>query len=208
MVNGTDQNYTNDLSPGGRVLATLEFNPFTDPTSDPSQGDNPAQGTAPVPEPTWVVTGVAIAERPEGSMAFRACGDYTTGTETFCDALGGYRMFIAAGARDPNITTQDTATGGKATGFFAGAFDLTADGEKIFRRAVDRAILKGHLPSLSVNNPSGNVTVSWNIAVTTWKLQKSTNLTTWTDVTSGVVNNSYAVPGPLSTSEFYRLAVK
>ncbi len=205
---GAGDTYTNDLSPGGRILATMEFNPMTDPAATPSSGDNPPQGTAPVPDPTWVVTGVAIAEWPVGSKVWRNCGDPTMGTATFCDTFGGYRMFMAVGTRDPQITTQDAATGGRGQGFFAGAWNVTVDGEKIFRRAVDRAILKGNLPSLSVAKPGGNVTVSWNTAVTTWKLQKSTDLTSWSDVPSGVVNNSYAVPSPLGSATFYRLAVK
>lgn len=210
VQNGTDNGWTNDLSPGGRILATMEFNPMIDPASDPLGGDNPPQGTAPVPDPTWVVTSYAIAEWPLGSKAFRNCGDPNSATADFCDTLGGYRMYLGVGTRDPNtgnLGGMPDGTGGRSVGFFAGGWNLTPDGEKIFLRAVDRAILQGNLPSLSVARNGSNVTVSWNPAVVTWKLQESTDLATWTDVTTGVVNNSYT-PSPLGGQEFFRLAVK
>ncbi len=209
VQSGVDQGYTNDLSPGGRILATMEFNPMTDPAATPTDGDNPPQGTAPVPDPNWVVTGYVIAEWPyPGSMAYRWCTN-SSGAYIFCDNLAGYRMYLAVGTRDPNTTnlTTDDGTGGRSVGFFAGGWNLTPDGEKIFLRAVDRAILKGNLPSLSVAHNGGSVTVSWNPGVVTWKLQKSSDLAAWTDVTSGVVNNSYT-PSPLGSAEYYRLAVK
>jgi hypothetical protein len=207
VIGGADQGYVNDLSPGRRVLATIDFNPMKDPASDPSAGDNPPQGTAPVPDPDWVVTGVAIAEWPEGSKAYRGCTDPDTGEFTWCDTFGGYRMFIAAGTRDPNTGKQDPDTGGKASGFNAGGWNLTRDGEKVFMRAIDRAILKGKVPGLAAARKGAGTTVKWNPAVRTWKLQQSSNLTSWSDVSTGA-DNSLDVPGAANTAVFYRLAVK
>jgi len=58
-----------------------------------------------------------------------------------------------------------------------------------------------------VSSTGANISVSWNPAVVTWKLQQSSDLNTWTDVTSGVVGNSYS-PSPLGAQAFYRLAVR
>jgi len=194
LISGVDQGWTNDLSPGGKILATMEYNPF-----DPGV-DIPA-GQAPAVDPTYVVTGVAIAEWPAGSLVWRNCGDGTTNVNPFCDTLAGYRLFIAAGTRDPFGTV-------KADGFFAGGYDLTADGTKIFLRAIDRAILSGSNPSLSISLTGATATVSWSSAIKTWKLQSSNNLSSWADVTSGVVNNSYTVPGGSPSAQFFRLTVK
>jgi len=191
VVDGLDQNYTNDLSPGGKVLATMEFNP-RNPGID-------INGPTDV-YPNWIVTGVAIAEWPAGSRVWRNCGDGTEETDPFCDTLAGYRMFFSAGTRDPNGTVR-------ADGYMAGGYNLTADGTKIFRRAVDRAILKGDNPALSAVPSGSSATISWNPAIKTWKLQSSSNLTTWTDVASGVVNNSYTVPAGGPGAQFFRLAV-
>jgi len=190
VIEGVDQGYTNDLSPGGRILATAEYNPF-----DPGL-DVPGPPTV---DPTYVVTGVAIAEWPAGSLVYRNCGDGTTNVNPFCDVLAGYRMFFAAGTRDPNGTVR-------AEGYQACGYNLTADGTKIFRRAVDRAILKGANPSLSVVRSGGTTTVAWNQAIRTWKLQSSINLSAWADVTSGVSNNSYTVPDGAPAAQFFRLA--
>jgi hypothetical protein len=193
IQDGVDLNYANDLSPGGRILATMDFNPF-----DPGLDIPP--GTAPTVYPNWVVTGIAIAEWPLGSKAWRHCADGTEDTDPFCDVLGGYRMFFAAGTRDPAGTV-------KADGFLACGYDLTADGERIFLRAVDRAILQGENPALLVSARGGDVVVSWNAAVRTWKLQSSPDLSAWSDVASGVANNTYAVPPGAPAAQFFRLVV-
>ncbi len=191
VVDGVDQNYTNDLSPGGKILATMEYNPRNPGIDQPGPTEVYTN---------WIVTGVAIAEWPAGSLVFRNCGDGTTNVNPFCDTLAGYRMFFSAGTRDPNGTVR-------ADGYMAGGYNLTADGTKIFRRAVDRAILKGSNPVLSVVPSGSSATISWNPAIKTWKLQSSSNLTVWADVTSGVVNNSYTVPVGAPGAQFFRLAV-
>jgi len=64
VISGADQGYTNDLSPGGKVLATMEFNPF-DPDIDIPAGQAPA--VDPTLEETLALEGLSPDRVGQGS---------------------------------------------------------------------------------------------------------------------------------------------
>jgi hypothetical protein len=131
-INGVDQGIVNPVEPGGRVLATIDFNPM-----DP--GVNIPAGQAPAVDPTYVAKGYAIVEWPLGTPVRT--------TQVQGETNASYRLLFACGTRDAS---------GSAAGSpnpQVGAMDLTADGQKLFLNAVNHAIKQG--PPRLISGPWG-----------------------------------------------------
>lgn len=131
-INGVDQAVVNPVEPGGRVLATLDFNPM-----DP--GVNIPAGQAPAVDPGYVARGYAIVEWPVGTTV------RTTQVEGETNA--SYRLLFACGTRDASGSVT------AAPNPQAGALDLSEDGRKLFLNAVQHAIAQG--PARLVSGPWG-----------------------------------------------------
>lgn len=120
-IDGVDQGIANEVEPGGRVLATIDFNPL-----DP--GVNIPAGQAPAVNPSYVATGYAVVEWPAGTVV------RTTQVPDGSETLAGYRLLFACGTRDASgsVTSSPNPQ--------AGALDLSADGQKMFLNAVQHAL--------------------------------------------------------------------
>ncbi|MEJ6642786.1 MAG: hypothetical protein QNL33_05980 [Akkermansiaceae bacterium] len=121
IVDDVDQMITNEVEPGGVVLATIEVNAL-----DP--GTNIPAGQAPVVFGNYKTTGYAIAEWPAGTVVRT--------TQVADEKLGGYRLFFGCGTRDASGSNNS------APNPEAGALDLSEDGQRMFLSAVSRAL--GH----------------------------------------------------------------
>ncbi len=121
LIDGVDQGISNDVEPGGVVLATIDFNPM-----DP--GVNIPAGQAPAPNGSYVATGYAIVEWPEGTVV--------RSTQAAGETIAGFRLLFACGTRDASGSVT------AAPNPQAGALDLSADGQAMFLKAVNYAAAK------------------------------------------------------------------
>ena len=144
-ISGTDQGIANAMEPGGTLLASIHFNPM-----DP--GVNIPAGQAPAADPIQVAEGYAVAEWPAGT---------TVRTTQAADTLAGYRLFFGCGTRDASGAANS------APNPQAGALDLSADGQQIFRNAVVHALGQPTLPNHWTNASSDS---SWNDVSENWNL--------------------------------------
>ena len=150
-IGGVDQGIANDVEAGGRILATIDFNPL-----DP--GVNIPAGQAPAANPSYIATGYAVVEWPAGSVV------RTTQVPDGSETLAGYRLLFACGTRDASgsVTASPNPQ--------AGALDLSADGQRMFLNAVNHALGK------STANAWANTSGDFSWAGANW-----TNPTTWAD---------------------------
>lgn len=150
-IGGVDQGIANDVDGGGRILATIEFNPL-----DP--GVNIPAGQAPAVNGSYVATGYAVVEWPAGAVV------RTTQVTDGSEMLAGYRLLFACGTRDASgaVTSSPNPQ--------AGALDLSADGQKMFLNAVTHALGK------SVANAWSNAAGDF-----TWGGANWTNPANWAD---------------------------
>ena len=148
-VGGVDQGISNDVEGGGRVLATIDFNPM-----DP--GVNIPAGQAPSVDGSHVATGYAVVEWPAGAVV------RTTQVTDGSEMLAGYRLLFACGTRDASgsVTASPNPQ--------AGALDLSADGQRMFLNAVNHAL------GQSVANPWSNASGDF-----TWDGPNWTRPATW-----------------------------
>ncbi len=121
IVDDVDQMISNEVEPGGVVLATIEVNPL-----DP--GTNIPAGQEPMVFGNYRSTGYAIVEWPAGTLVRT--------TQVADERLGGYRLFFGCGTRDASGSINS------APNPEAGAMDLSEDGQRMFLNAVSRAL--GH----------------------------------------------------------------
>ncbi len=112
---GVDQGVANAVEPGGRILATIDFNPL-----DP--GVNIPAGQAPAVSGAHRATGYAIVEWPAGTTVRT--------TQTTGETNASYRLLFACGTRDASGSVT------AAPNPQAGALDLSDDGKKMFLNAV------------------------------------------------------------------------
>jgi len=131
LIDGVDQGIANGVEPGGRVLATIDFNPM-------NPGVNIPAGELPAVDGAYQATGYAIAEWPAGTTVRT--------TQVVDETLAGYRLLFACGTRDASgsITAAPHPE--------VGALDLTEDGKKMFLNAVAHALKQG---------PSGILAGTW-----------------------------------------------
>lgn len=122
LIDGVDQGIANGVEPGGRVLATIDFNPM-------NPGVNIPAGELPAPDGSYQATGYAIAEWPAGTTVRT--------TQVADETLAGYRLLFACGTRDASGSVT------AAPHPEAGALDLTEDGKKMFLNAVNHALKQG-----------------------------------------------------------------
>ena len=103
-IDGVDQGIANEPEPGGRVLATIDFNPL-----DP--GVNIPAGQAPAVNPSYVATGYAVVEWPAGTVV------RTTQVPDGSETLAGYRLLFACGTRDASgsVTSSPNPQAGRST---------------------------------------------------------------------------------------------
>lgn len=150
-IDGVDQGIANDVDGGGRILATIDFNPL-----DP--GVNIPAGQAPAVNGSYVATGYAVVEWPAGAVV------RTTQVTDGSEMLAGYRLLFACGTRDASgaVTASPNPQ--------AGALDLSADGQKMFLNAVNHALGK------SIANAWSNAAGDF-----TWGGANWTSPETWAD---------------------------
>lgn len=131
-INGADQGIANEVEPGGRVLATMDFNPM-------NPGVNIPAGEAPAADGTYVARGYAIVEWPVGTTVRT--------TQVTGETNASYRLLFACGTRDASGSVT------AAPHPEAGALDLSEDGKKMFLNAVNHAIAQG--PARLISGPWG-----------------------------------------------------
>ncbi len=150
-IGGVDQGVANDVDGGGRILATIDFNPL-----DP--GVNIPAGQAPAVNASHVATGYAVVEWQAGAVV------RTTQVTDGSEMLAGYRLLFACGTRDASgaVTSSPNPQ--------AGALDLSADGQKMFLNAVNHALGK------SIANAWSNAAGDF-----TWGGANWTSPATWAD---------------------------
>ena len=146
-LNGADQPISNTIEPGGRLLATLDFNPL-----DP--GVNIPAGQTPAIHPTDIydVKGYGIAEWPAGTVVR---------TTQAADTLAGYRLLFSCGTRDASGSTTS------APNPQAGGLDLSAVGQQMFLNAVNYAVTQPPVgPNRWTNSPGADFL--WNTTSQNW----------------------------------------
>ena len=149
-VDGAEQGITNDMEPGGTLLASINFSPM-----DP--GVNIPLGQAPAINPSYVANGYAIAE----------WASFTTvaSTQRPGELLAGYRMQFACGTRDANGTNTS------APNPLVGALDLSPDGQTMFLNAVAYAAQQPTGASTEPNLWNNrNANGEWNDTFNNWRL--------------------------------------
>ena len=115
LIDGVEQTLANTVEPGGKVLASIDFNPL-----DP--GANIPAGQAPTPFASHRATGYAIVEWPAGTVVRT--------TQTAGETNASYRLLFACGTRDAS------GSNASAPNPQVGAMDLSPDGQRMFLNAV------------------------------------------------------------------------
>ncbi len=117
-IDGVDQGIANGVESGGRILATIGFNPL-----DP--GVNIPAGQTPAVNGSYAATGYAIVEWSARSIVRT--------TQVADEQIAGYRLLFACGTRDAagSVTAAPNPQ--------VGALDLTPDGQQMFLNAVKHA---------------------------------------------------------------------
>ncbi len=119
-IDGVEQAIANGVESGGKILATIAFNPL-----DP--GVNIPTGQTPAVNGSYVAEGYAIVEWPARSVV------RTTQVTDLSEQIAGYRLLFACGTRDAAGSVA------AAPNPQVGALDLTLDGQQMFLNAVKHA---------------------------------------------------------------------